>query len=109
MRCFKKVLVNGNIVACPNPLQCGAVRALKEKGRVAVLRPDGFVAFYEAVDRGDVVCLRKIGLGNEYMIGKGDVVVVLTWVDADYWRELQSRGVAALVKPLPKEGLSKEP
>jgi len=100
MRCFEKIAVNGNVITCSNLLQCGAVRALRERGRVAVLRPDGFVEFYEAVDKGNVVCLKKIGLGNEYMIGEGDVVVAKAWIDADYWRELQGRGVRALVMPV---------
>jgi len=95
--------VGGTVVECPRSLllRCAAsIAARKGSRRIAIIRTDGFVEFYEVVEeRGDRVCLRKIGLGSEYMIGRGDVVVAVAWIDGEYWYELRRRGIVALVKP----------
>jgi len=95
--------VGGAVVECPRSLllQCAASVAVRKGAtRVAVIKEGGFVEFYEIVgERGDRVCVEKLGIGNEYMIGKGDVVVVKVWIDGEYWYELRRRGVVALVKP----------
>jgi len=101
MRCFEKMTVGGTVVECPRSLllQCAASIAVRKGSRrIAVIRAE-FVEFYEVEERGDRVCVRELGLGNEYMIGKGDVVVAVAWIDGEYWRELQKRGIVALIKP----------
>jgi len=94
--------VSGMVIECSRPLllRCAA-SAAKEGGRIAVIRADGLVEFYEVIGKDNKVCIRKLGLGNEYLIGKGDVVVAVAWIDGEYWHELQKRGVVALVKPPP--------
>jgi len=103
MRCLEKMTVGGTVVECPRSLllQCATSIAIRKGSRrIAVIRADGFVEFYEVVEeRGDRVCIRRLGLGSEYMIDKGDVVVAKAWIDGEYWYELRRRGVVALVKP----------
>jgi len=104
MRCYEKVTLSrsATVVECCQLLKCAAsVAAAKGSKRVALVSPGGFTVFYEVVEKGGKACLEKIGIGDERAVGEGDVVAVKERVCGEYWRELQQRGVVALVMPPP--------
>jgi len=110
MKCYEKMAFSrsATIIECCQLLKCAAsVAAAKGSKRVALVSPGGFAVFYKVVVRRIKVCLKKIGIGDERAVGKGDVVATKERVCGEYWHELQQRGVVALVMP-PPSGCRKE-
>jgi len=104
--CFKSRLYDGwqpkgRIFEDPQPLRLAAAIAwILGARRVARIREDGYVEFYELLPaRGDKLCLQLIGVGEERNIGESDVVAVDGWIDPEYAYELFERGVVAIAKP----------
>jgi len=106
MLCFKSRSYDGwqpkgRIFEDPRPLRLAvAIAWILGARRVARIRGDGYVEFYELRPaRGDKLCARLIGIGEERHIGEGDVVAADGWIDPEYAYELFERGVVAIVKP----------
>jgi len=103
MECYEKLITMATILECCNLLQCAAsIAVAKGSGRIALLEPDGYARVYRVLVNGEnTVCVEEVGLAEERAIGSGDVVATKERIPADYWLELQQRGVVALVMPPP--------